>query len=98
MENVVISLFIAIVLRYEVNIKVRFILIYSAITKTEVVHNLSKFEHIKPLDCFPCFTFWTSILFNSFVFIYQGIPFEMVEFLFVPAASFILAKLYNQIT
>lgn len=78
MGILVLSLFIAFFLYWEVNISFR---IKKALT-------LSYTRSIKLLDCFPCFTFWTSIIVTVIN--------QNISYWYIPLATFLIAKVYEK--
>ena len=77
MNNVILSLFIAFILHHELNI--------GYYIRKALKLRIS--QPIKPLDCFPCFTFWLTIL----------ITLILNGEIYLPMLTFIIAKFYDTI-
>lgn len=71
----IISLFTSIILLEEISIS----------TRIKLALKISIRKQIKLLDCFPCFTFWISLIFTL----------TLHESILTPMVVFIIAKFYN---
>ena len=77
MNTIIISFFSSIVLLRELSLSYRI----------KAILKLDQFTSIKVLDCFPCFTFWTSII--TLLFTNENIIYSL--------ATFLLATIYDKI-
>ena len=77
MNTIIISFFSSLVLLRELSLSYRI----------KSILKLDQFTNIKLIDCFPCFTFWTSLL----VIFFTG------ENFIYSLATFILATIYDKI-
>ena len=77
MNTIIISFFSSLVLLRELSLSYRI----------KSILKLDQFTSIKVLDCFPCFTFWTSII--TLFFTHDNIIYSL--------AVFILATIYDKI-
>ena len=76
MKNEILALFTSVILHHELNIGYYL----RKVTGTRIS------KPIKPLDCFPCFTFWISLPFGLFL-----------NDLYLPLTTFLIAKIYDTI-
>lgn len=74
----VLSLFIAFFLYWEVNFPFRF----------KILFKISITRNIKIIDCFPCFTFWITLIVTVIN--------QNVELWYIPLAGFLTAKVYEK--
>jgi len=79
MNTIIISLFTSILLLHEWSIGLRF----------KTFFKLDPFKQIKLLECFPCFTFWTSII--VLIFTQENVIYSLATFVIAS----ILDRLWN---
>ena len=79
MNTIIISLFTSIILLRELSLSYRI----------KAILKLDQFTPIKVIDCFPCFTFWVSII--TLLFTNENIIYSLATFVIAT----ILDKLWN---
>lgn len=77
MQNIILSLFVSVIISHELNFGYYFRKLFGI--------RISK--PVKFLDCFPCFTFWTSVV----------MMFVLNDNLMLPITTFLISKIYDTI-